>query len=297
MLAESIALCTRAGDFFYVCWSNMLLGEVAYFEGRGDEARRLLEQCLQMFKKMGVRVLVAEALRFLGLLDLYQGYSDYGRALLEESLHLVREIDNAQGIAWSQIWLARIAFAQQQIDEARHLLEEGLAVALSMQDRLFITEGLEGLARVVVAQGEPAWAVRLWGAAEALREAMDAPIAPIDRSEYKKQVAGACRSLAETSLRATWKDGRRMTPQQALAAHGVAPSSPPHAERAGAQSLTPRELDVLHLLANGLSNKEIAEQLLLSTATINSYLRTIYGKLGVSSRTQAIRHAGDHHLF
>jgi predicted ATPase/DNA-binding CsgD family transcriptional regulator len=294
MLVESVALCTQSGDFFYMSWSNMLLGEVAYFEGNAGEARVLLKQCLDMFKKMGVRTLIAEALRFLGLLDLYQGDADAGRTLLEESLYHAREIDNSRGIAWSQIWLARIAFARQQIGEARHLLEEALALALSVQDRLFITEGMEGLAIVVAAQGELIWAVRLLGAAEALREAMDAPIAPIDRIWYENQVATLRQELGEASFLTSWRDGSSMAPQQALTVRAVAPFLE---HRAQTESLTAREMDVLRLLSSGLSNKEIAEQLHLSTVTVNSYLRTIYSKLGVSSRTQAIRYAHDYHLF
>ena len=54
-----------------------------------------------------------------------------------------------------------------------------------------------------------------------------------------------------------------------------------------AVGLTRRELDVLRLLAEGLTNAQIAKCLVLSTVTVNSYLRSIYSKLGVHSRTEA----------
>src|SRR5947208_794286 len=60
--------------------------------------------------------------------------------------------------------------------------------------------------------------------------------------------------------------------------------------------LTPRELEVLQLVAVGLSNAEIADRLRITSATIISYLNSIYGKLGVRSRTAAMRYALDHHL-
>jgi DNA-binding NarL/FixJ family response regulator len=60
--------------------------------------------------------------------------------------------------------------------------------------------------------------------------------------------------------------------------------------------LTRREQDVLRLLAEGLTNAQIAKRLVLSTITVNSYLRTIYSKLNVSTRTAATRYALDHHL-
>ena len=60
--------------------------------------------------------------------------------------------------------------------------------------------------------------------------------------------------------------------------------------------LTKREAEVLRLIARGLSNGEIAEQLVISLATVNSYLRAIYSKLGVSSRSAATRYAIEHTL-
>jgi DNA-binding NarL/FixJ family response regulator len=58
--------------------------------------------------------------------------------------------------------------------------------------------------------------------------------------------------------------------------------------------LTPREWETLNLLAQGLTNRQIGEQLVLSVTTVNSYLRSIYSKLGVKSRTAAMRYARDH---
>jgi DNA-binding NarL/FixJ family response regulator len=63
------------------------------------------------------------------------------------------------------------------------------------------------------------------------------------------------------------------------------------------EHLTRREIDVLCLLAQGITNAKIAEKLVLSVVTVNSYLRSVYGKLGVSSRTAAMRYALDHHLI
>ena len=63
-----------------------------------------------------------------------------------------------------------------------------------------------------------------------------------------------------------------------------------------APRLTERELDVLRLVAQGLTNAEVADRLILSPLTINAHLRSIYGKLEVTSRATATRFAVDHHL-
>jgi len=57
------------------------------------------------------------------------------------------------------------------------------------------------------------------------------------------------------------------------------------------ESLTPRELDVLVLLADGLGNREIASRLEISEHTVKFHLSAIFGKLGASTRTDALRRA------
>jgi DNA-binding NarL/FixJ family response regulator len=70
----------------------------------------------------------------------------------------------------------------------------------------------------------------------------------------------------------------------------VASLPPPHA------GLTPRELEVLQLLAQGLTSAQIAEQLIISLLTVNTHVRSIYSKLGVTSRSAATRYAIEHDL-
>ena len=97
-----------------------------------------------------------------------------------------------------------------------------------------------------------------------------------------------------------------MTPEQALAAQGQAvvsipisaePSSAPPARASNYPAgLTAREVEVLRLLAMGLTDAQIAEQLVLSLHTVHAHLRTIYSKLGVTSRSAATRFAFEHQL-
>src|SRR5450755_2480462 len=162
--------------------------------------------------------------------------------------------------------------------------------------------GLEELGTVAALQGEVAWAARLFGAAEALREQLGAPKPPIERSEHEAQIATVRAALGESSFQATWARGQSMEPAQAERDDpiGTALTPLPAASKNTADAeklLTRREREVLHLLAEGLTNAQIAEQLKLSTVTINSYLRTMYSKMGVSSRTQAVHYALQHHLL
>jgi len=164
--------------------------------------------------------------------------------------------------------------------------------------------GLEELGKVAAIQCESIWAAQLFGAAEALREKLGAPKPPIERSEHEVLIAAVRAALGEASFQDTWARGRSMEPAQALSEHQypieTALSPLPAVSKDAADPsklLTRREREVLHLLAEGLTNAQIAEQLALSTVTINSYLRTMYSKMKVSSRTQALHYASHHHLL
>jgi len=163
------------------------------------------------------------------------------------------------------------------------------------------------LAMVLGRQGKPIWATRLLACAQGLRDAMGQPISPLERLEYDAHLSGLRTRLDSASFRATWTQGSTMTAQQALDAQEervdavparlVPPRRnvlPPQAQAIG---LTRRELEVLRQLCEGLTNKEIAERLVLSRVTVNSYLRSIYSKMGVSTRAAAVRYALDHHLL
>ena len=152
------------------------------------------------------------------------------------------------------------------------------------------------------------WAIRLMGAAARLREAIGAPIPPVYRATYEHALAQARRQLQEQTSRRAWDEGGSMAPEQALAtrpAEGslsvqASPPSPPVAlskhHALHTEGLTAREVEVLHLLAGGLSNHQIAERLVVSLPTVKTHVASIFNKLGVNSRSAATRYAIEHHL-
>jgi len=96
-----------------------------------------------------------------------------------------------------------------------------------------------------------------------------------------------------------------MTLEQALVARGPTAISLPLNQAHSVSLLTPpiypaglstREVEVLRLIAEGLTNTQIAEQLVISPLTVNTHVRSIYNKLEVSSRSAATRFAIKHHL-
>jgi hypothetical protein len=92
-------------------------------------------------------------------------------------------------------------------------------MAQEIGDKELIASGLEGLASVVAVQGEPVWASRLWGTAEALREAIGAPLQPVEQVAYDNAVAAVRGDLGEETFAQTWREGRAMRAEQVLTTH------------------------------------------------------------------------------
>ncbi len=147
----------------------------------------------------------------------------------------------------------------------------------------------------------------LWGAAEALRESIGAPIWPVERASYELSVAATRALLGERVFVTAWAEGRKMPLEQTLAEQGQAtmpmliPTGQPSTSQAKSRAASPagltrREIEVLRLLTMGLTSAQIAGQLVISLATVNTHVGSIYTKLGVTSRSAATRYAVEHRL-
>jgi DNA-binding CsgD family transcriptional regulator len=256
---------------------------------------------------MGHKPGVAWALSHLGEVFLQQGNADQACQLLEESVTLSREIEYRHSTAESLCVLGKIEAHEGNYVAACSCFEESLAIEREVGDTLGICFSLEGLAAVVGVLGDSEWAAQLWGAAEALREALGTPIPPVYRVDYDRSVAVASAQLDEQAFAAKWAEGRSLTPEQALAAQVpvIMPATAPTGLssirdtpkiRAYPAGLTAREVEVLRLVAQGLTNEQVAEKLVISPRTVDTHLTSIYGKLGVSSRSAATRFAIEHQL-
>jgi DNA-binding NarL/FixJ family response regulator len=156
------------------------------------------------------------------------------------------------------------------------------------------------MAALRAACGQPEPATRLWAAAEALREEISAPLEHIERAKHEVLIAAAREALGEAALANVWAEGRKLTPEQALEAwreQEVISEPEPIATPAQLAGLTAGETQVLRLVASGMTNARVAEELFVSRRTVDAHLRSVYRKLGVASRTEAARYAIDRGLL
>jgi len=236
----------------------------------------------------------------LGAIALLAGNYDTAHSLVEQRLTIGREFDSKLSIVISLNWLGHIALAQGNHQVAARLYRESLILSERMGNKASVAGCLDGLATILGDWGRIEQAVQLFGASDLLLPPVDEPlIAKADplRQSRPREVETLRAQLGEEAFAAAWAEGRAMTLEQAVEyalqetdrpAQSPAPPAP--------DDLSGREREVLWLLATGLSNKEIAHRLSLSTFTIQAHLRSIYGKLGVSSRSAATRYALEHQL-
>jgi ATP/maltotriose-dependent transcriptional regulator MalT len=270
-------------------------------------ARRLAEQSLAHFRQLGDTLFSVFALGLLGLIHLEQGEMEAARPLLEESLAIGKKTGVETDAIQMSIGLARLSAWQGDAATARRLYREGLTLLVEFNVyKEGVAASLEGLAALSAGQGTPRQAAWLWGAAHALREAIGAPLYPVYRDSYERAVGQAQAALGKQAFRAAWAEGRLMRPEQALAVQekemirttlptrsAASPLQPPPFPA----GLTAREVEVLRLLAQGWSDAQIAEHLVISVRTVNRHTTSLYSKLAVSSRAAATRAAIEHHLL
>jgi predicted ATPase/class 3 adenylate cyclase len=229
LFEESLTILRAMGDRGDIAWATQALGEVALEEG-DPSAQALLEEGLAFFRERGSEAGTATALVHLAELARRRGDGERASALCEESLALRRSIGHKSGISRSLNCLGRIAVLRGEITAARAYHEEALTLRQELGDRAGAAECLEGLAETYLRSSqEPEvdeevrrrrveGATRVFGAAQAMRDAAGIPLTPAARQERDGQLADARAALGEAKFAAAWAEGQAMSPEQALAA-------------------------------------------------------------------------------
>jgi predicted ATPase/DNA-binding CsgD family transcriptional regulator/transcriptional regulator with XRE-family HTH domain len=325
LLEDNRQAYQAVGDRTSVHWVEYLLARLLFFQQQDlARAQRLAERSLAFYQEQGYAWFTAYALTLLAQLRQTQDAKDAkdangagiarSRAMLEESLSMLEAVGDREGAIESLLGLARVELALGELTRAQRAVQEALTLVRALEAQPFLAACLECLA-AAEAQRRPAAAARWWGAADALRAGFGTPRHAADRARDEQARGHARRALGVSAYRTVWAEGRRLTPeqaqQQALEAletpethetqESALPATPPPLAAQPAASapyeLTARELEVLRWLAQGLSDLQIAERLVISVRTVNRHTNALYSKLGVSSRAAAIRLTYEQHLL
>ncbi len=302
---ESLAFSSDSGFLRGMADAKLLKAQIL-FDTQADQTivRQQIENVLDLYRRASDKEGVAACFHLLGQIALLQGDTEQARSWFEHSVDQHKELGHMAGMAWAMSGIARVAFTQGNLVEAYSMYEENLSLAKALGDQELLVNCMEGFADVVSMQGKYEWAAQIWGAAEVLRDSIGQPHAPVEQVLYDSSIKALRRHLGEQAFVTAYEKGRSMSPDVALQEYMSIPSSPSTSSapntrkmpKSNPDGLTPREVEVLRLVAQGLTNDQVANQLIISPRTVDTHLTSIYGKIGVSSRSAATRYAMEHHI-
>jgi non-specific serine/threonine protein kinase len=261
LAAESLEIRRQRHDTVGMAWAQEVLGLLLMFQADFAAARLHFEQALAMRHGKRDNIVDALLLRGLGVLAGSAGDPIRARSLLEAALDVFRARGDVGGMGASLLGLGDMALRQGDQTAGRQYLEEALAR---------LAEG-----------GQLVWYV----VASLLLE-RPVPAHLLDE-------------IGPAAIAGYWRAalGRDMPPSIELGARNADVHLTPAAAETRpivAEALTPREREVLALLARHYSNREVADELVLSIRTVERHVANIYTKLSVSSRRQATAYARQH---
>ncbi|MBW3634117.1 MAG: tetratricopeptide repeat protein, partial [Chloroflexi bacterium] len=290
---QALTLARELGDREAEAFALNNLGVQAMELGDFDEARTRFEACIAVVREANAPHLLTRALHNLGQIQRVQHDSAAAVQSTEEVLALARE----HHIGWLlPIILVGLGLTTTDLgdyDRAIALFHESLSLAQARGNLSDVIDGIEGLARVAAATGQAERATRLFGSTDALREELATPFGPTELA-YLEPVMNTLRdTLGANGFSAAWEEGRSLSRQDAIEAALTVRVEPAKSETptAGRQpaphGLTGREREVLRLLVEGRSDKEIGAVMSISSQTATKHVGNLLRKLDVPSRTAA----------
>jgi non-specific serine/threonine protein kinase len=268
-----------------------------------------LDQALALHRAVGDAPYAALAQTRLGWCLFQLGERARGLALCEEGLHGQREIGEHWALSLAQITLADLLLADGNPSQAAALFRDALASS-DHGDVVLKVSALVGLTCVADAMGQAERTALLGGAADAVHATGGVMPQYGVYTHFGRAVAHARSLLGEAAFTASWTKGRTLTTHQLLTvatavrrhtaprARPTAPDDEEHMHEPSSKldRLSPREREVLRLIAAGLTNQQIADHLAISRRTVTTHATNILASLGLDSRTAAVAYAIRHGL-
>jgi len=263
-----------------------------------DEAKTLIEEELAINRALGESRPVGLALLMLSIAAFGQGDLTHGWTTIGEAAAIFQDIDDTSLLALADLYLGLFAATAGRFPEAADRYRASLHGFVDAGDIARLFRPLAGLAALAAGAGRPESAARLLGAVDALRARTGADLMFFDGAAIERAEAGALAVLGAEEFSAARESGRADGQREWLAEAdivvlvvGTASQFAGRRDVGAATGLTSRERQVLQLLVEGRSDREIADALGVRYRTVTSHVRNILTKLNAVSRTAAATHA------
>jgi non-specific serine/threonine protein kinase len=293
-------LAREANEEEAVALAIECLGWVAAGQGILDRAEDLAKEALTRWRRLEEVGRTGETLLLLGHVNRRRGEFDQAEVLLSEALEVVRAKGSDIAIAAVLDGLGQCAVERGDHCQAARLLVASLAIAREVEDPTVLGGNLLDLGSLAIAVGRAEQGVRLFGAAEALAERRGLNPIPADWERIERDLDVARAVLSAATFGAAWEAGRALPLDQAIAeAQAVAESAQVPAiasasvrpqgygEGGAGVGLTRREREIVRLVAEGQTDREIAATLSIGERTVEWHLTNAFNKLGVNTRAAA----------
>ncbi len=299
LLEQALAVARDNADQENIAHALLNLGVVEEKQGHDERAASLYEEALALFRLLGDRPGIANALIDLGDAEFRLGNHARSAALTEEALAISKRLGDAVFIALSLANAGQLALEQNDLSRAWSLYRESLTHASGVGNLWLVADALAGLAGVAARSGDAGRAARWLGAAQVMCDTLGTPSVP-HHEQCARSLAWARAGLPAQDFDAAWTAGQALTPTEvteeaiAWALGSTTRTSPVPASPAPpstAMGLTARELEVLRLLAEGKSSREIGAELFISHRTASTHVANIFSKLDVDNRAAAVARA------
>jgi ATP/maltotriose-dependent transcriptional regulator MalT len=288
--ASSLAVSTRHRLFRSLdeCRQGWVeLGSATAALARGDlsETRRQLEAADRLTRPWGVPFTIAKHDVLRGRLALEQRDVEAAGSACDAASTFAAQFQSPWALVEADNLGGRLARAAGELAAAEDQHQRALAITVQYGLRGAAAETIEALASLANIGESHAEAVRLFSAAHALRGATGQRRWPLDQPAYEADVAQLRAHLGDEAFEQAWKEGIVLSMEEA-AAYASRARGERKRPSTGWAALTPTELEVVALAAQGLSNAEIGRRMFISAGTAKVHLSHIYTKLSVANRAE-----------
>lgn len=277
-LEEAARLAEHLDDAERLAVASLYLGTNSMLAQNVDAADMYLARALRLFEQLDKPQGVGRTLGILGVVRFLEGDLDRARTLLIDALSALEGGDDPWGQGQARTYLGLIARSRGDDVAATDYLSQAARMLAATRDPTILGVALAGLSAITVCR-DPRHALRLGGAAVGHRERVGGRYPAWTEDDLDEVRRSGSDALGAAAATAEWNAGRRLEPTQLSALLTGRPARSPG-------PLSPRELEVAALVAQGLTNAQVARRLHLSERTVENHVSHSLSKLAVHTRVE-----------